>query len=63
VRKALTTAAALVGSFIVQQYYAINYNKKRKNDSKLSGQKWVDELLAGHRTWFYEQMGMNKHIF
>jgi hypothetical protein len=63
VRKALATAAALVGSFIVQQYYATNYNKERKNDLKLSGQEWVDELLAGHRTQFYEQMGMNKHVF
>ena len=63
VRKALAAIAALAGGLMIQQYYATHYNKERKHDSALTGQEWADELLAGHRVRFYEQMGMNKHVF
>ncbi|OAX37174.1 hypothetical protein K503DRAFT_647320, partial [Rhizopogon vinicolor AM-OR11-026] len=34
-----------------------------KNTSKLTGQQWLNELLAGHHQRFYDAMGMNKHVF
>lgn len=32
-------------------------------DSSLTGQMWMDELLAGHPQRFYNAMGMHKDVF
>jgi hypothetical protein len=29
----------------------------------LSGQDWIDELVYGHNGQFYNEMGMQKHVF
>ena len=31
--------------------------------SVLSGQQWLDELLAEHHLWFYNELSMHKHVF
>ncbi|KAH9021387.1 hypothetical protein EDB85DRAFT_1820819, partial [Lactarius pseudohatsudake] len=31
--------------------------------SVLSGQQWLDKLLAGHDARFHNKLGMNKFIF
>ena len=31
--------------------------------SILSGQDWMDELIAGHNGQFYDEMGIHKHMF
>ncbi|KAI9432591.1 hypothetical protein H4582DRAFT_1789091, partial [Lactarius indigo] len=33
------------------------------NTSSLSGQQWIDELLAGHDDRFYNEFGLCKHVF
>ncbi|KAH9014106.1 hypothetical protein EDB85DRAFT_1810779, partial [Lactarius pseudohatsudake] len=33
------------------------------NTSSLSGQQWVDELLAGHNDRFRNELGLHKHVF
>ena len=32
-------------------------------DSIFTGAAWVQELLSGHETWFYEALGMAKPVF
>ena len=43
--------------------YASWFNKKLQHMSRLSGKQWVEELLAGHQTRFYNELGMQKFAF
>jgi hypothetical protein len=43
--------------------YASRFNKVPQHTSILSGQGWIDELIAGHDGRFYNEMGMRKHVF
>ncbi|KAF8260593.1 hypothetical protein EI94DRAFT_1518339, partial [Lactarius quietus] len=31
--------------------------------SRLSGQLWIDELMAGHSARFFNELGMHKFVF
>jgi hypothetical protein len=55
--------AALAAASLIQHRYSAHYDKTPKNTSKLTGQQWLNELLAGHPQHFYDAMGMNKHVF
>ncbi|KAH9012947.1 hypothetical protein EDB83DRAFT_2233501, partial [Lactarius deliciosus] len=39
------------------------FDKTPKNTSSLSGQDWIDDLLAGHDDCFYNELGVHKHVF
>ena len=43
--------------------YVSQFDKVPQHTSVLSGQAWIDELIAGHDGWFYNEMGMQKHVF
>jgi DDE superfamily endonuclease len=43
--------------------YALHFEKTPQYTLILSGQDWIDELIAGHDCWFYNEMGMQKHVF
>jgi hypothetical protein len=55
--------AALAGARSVLQVCSSQYNKTPRNTSKLSGMDWVRELSQGHRGRFYDNLGMNRHVF
>ena len=55
--------AVLAAAALVQRKYLADFNKTARNDSKLTGKAWLDELLTGHSKRFYRSMGMNKHVF
>jgi len=40
-----------------------NRDKQPMHTSILTGQRWLEELLNGHSTRFYNQLGMKKHVF
>jgi len=40
-----------------------NRDKQPMHTSILTGQRWLEELLNGHSTQFYNQLGMKKHVF
>ncbi|KAG1728876.1 uncharacterized protein EDB91DRAFT_1060304 [Suillus paluster] len=62
-KQAAVITIALAAASITQHHYAARYDKTPKNTSKLTGQQWLNELLAGHPQHFYDAMGMNKHVF
>jgi len=43
--------------------YASRFNRVPQHTSALSGQDWINELIAGHDGRFYNEIGMNKHVF
>ena len=43
--------------------YALCFDKVPQHTSILSGQDWIDELIAGHNGRFYNKMGIKKHVF
>jgi hypothetical protein len=61
--RAAVISAALAAFAVSQQNFAACFDKRPKNNSKLTGKEWLDELLAGHPKHFYNAMGMNKHVF
>ena len=62
-RQAAAVAAVLASAVFIEQKFSLDFNKLAKNDSKLTGQAWLEELLSGHPKRFYASMGMNKHVF
>jgi hypothetical protein len=54
--------AALVARSEILQYGA-RFVKVAKHTSSLTGQQWVDKLLAGHNVQFHNKLGLHKHIF
>ncbi|KAH9022581.1 hypothetical protein EDB85DRAFT_1895207 [Lactarius pseudohatsudake] len=54
--------AALVFGVSVY-WYSARFDKQPVHTSVLSGQQWLDELLAGHNARFYNELGMNKFVF
>ena len=54
--------AILSGAYAVY-LVGLLYNKIPRNTSKLRGADWLNELLEGHITRFYDNMGMNRHVF
>jgi hypothetical protein len=43
--------------------YTSRLDKIPQHTSILSGQDWIDELITGHDGRFYNEMGMQKHVF
>ena len=43
--------------------YVSRFEKLPQHTSRLSGQQWVDELIAGHDVRFYNELGMQKFVF
>ena len=39
------------------------YNKIPILTSWLTGQDWIDEIMTGHDGRFYNELGLNKHVF
>jgi hypothetical protein len=39
------------------------YDKILVHTSRLTGQDWINELLSGHDGRFYNELGLNKHVF
>lgn len=62
-QKSVAIVAALVGGSLALQKYSAHFDKVSKNNSKLTGQAWLDELLRGHAKRFYSNMGMHKSVF
>ena len=62
-RHVAAVAAVLASTAFIQRKFSADFNKWAKNDSKLTGQEWLDELLIGHPKRFYASMGMHKHVF
>ena len=55
--------AVFASAAFIEQKFSSDFNKLAKNDSKLTGQAWLEELLLGHPKQFYASMGMNKRVF
>jgi hypothetical protein len=62
-RRSAAVTAILAATALLQRKYSADFNKTAKNNSKLTGKAWLDELLTGHSKQFYRSMGMNKHVF
>ena len=62
-RHAAAVAAVLASTVFIQRKFSADFNKQARNDSILTGQEWLDELLIGHPKRFYASMGMHKHVF
>ena len=60
---AITTIAILISVREAIALYASHFDKIPQHTSILSGQDWINELIAGHNGRFYNEMGMNKHVF
>ena len=43
--------------------YVSCFEKTPQHTSRLSGQQWIEELIAGHDTRFYNKLGMQKFVF
>ncbi|KAI3998462.1 hypothetical protein K525DRAFT_179594, partial [Schizophyllum commune Loenen D] len=56
-----TVVHALISVIVL--YMSPNYWKQPYHTSKLSGQDWVDELMAGHPDRIHCELGMHLHVF
>jgi hypothetical protein len=43
--------------------FSSRYDKILVHTSWLTGQDWIDELLIRHNGRFYNELGLNKHVF
>jgi len=43
--------------------YGSRFDKVPQHTSILSGQGWINELIAGHDGRFHNEMGVRKHVF
>jgi hypothetical protein len=43
--------------------YASRFDKVPQHMFILTGQDWINELIAGHDGRFYNELGMHKHVF
>ena len=62
----VSSLAAMISALVVVHCVvqcASRYDKVPQHISILSGQAWINELLAGHDGRFYNEMGMQKHVF
>jgi hypothetical protein len=65
-KRKVCTIAAIIMLLAVKEcilLYALCFEKTPQHTSILSGQDWINELIAGHDGWFYNEMGMQKHVF
>lgn len=68
-RRQVIQVAAIAGIILLASardsilLYALRFNKVPQHTSILSGRGWIDELISGHDGQFYNEMGINKHVF
>jgi hypothetical protein len=62
-QRAAAVAVVLASTAFIQCKFSVDFNKQARNNSLLTGQEWLDELLIGHPKRFYASMGMHKHVF
>ena len=43
--------------------YASCFEKTSQHTSRLSGEQWIEELIAGHDVRFYNELRMQKFVF
>lgn len=60
---AIATVILLVSARECLLLYGSRFDKVPQHTSKLSGQDWIDELIAGHDGRFYNEIGMKKRTF
>jgi hypothetical protein len=60
-KKKISAITAVLGASSV--IMSGNRDKQPMHTSILTGQRWLEELLNGHSTRFYNQLGMKKHVF
>ncbi len=56
-------AAVIFGTAAVLMKLAPHYIKTPMHTSTFSGLEWMEDLLAGHDSRFYNQFGMDKFVF
>jgi hypothetical protein len=61
-KKAALLSAIAAGAAAVH-WGGRHYDKTCRNDSKMTGQAFMDEHLGGHPEVFYDNFGMHKHVF
>jgi len=44
-------------------FYGACFDKVPQHISILSGQDWINELIAGHDGRFYNELSIHKHVF
>ena len=59
----VAVAAVLASVAFIECKFSADFNKLARNDSRLTCQGWLDELLPRHLKWLYASMGINKHVF
>lgn len=62
----VSAIAGIISLLVVMECTAQStsrFDKVPQHTSILSGQGWIDELLAGHDGRFYNEMGIRKHVF
>jgi len=62
-REASAALVAVLGAQTAVEYAATYLIKEPMYNSILTGAAWVQELLNGHATRFYEALGMAKPVF
>jgi hypothetical protein len=62
-RKVTAIISALAAGGSAAQYVTPHIVKTPMYNSCRTGLKWVQELLEGHDQWFYNMMGLNKHVY
>jgi hypothetical protein len=53
----------IIGIVALSRYLSAIAMDSEKNTSILQGKDWVNDLLAGHPTRFFDAMGLRKPIF
>src|ERR1700735_844936 len=62
-RKFLLLACAFYGGAVASAYYTLNFKKNRQHTLKLTGQEWMEELLAGHPKRIRDNLGISQEGF
>ena len=62
-REAMSALAAILGAQTAVEYMTTYLIKEPMYDSIFTGAAWVQELLNGHATRFYDALGMGKPVF
>src|SRR6266566_4221380 len=64
-RKVAAAVVRLVGDMVAmrQAHHDFCQCKTQMHTSVLTGEAWIQELLAGHPVRFQRSMGMAKHVF
>jgi hypothetical protein len=59
----VSLASAFYGGAVASTYYRLNFEKNPQHTSKLTGQEWMEELLAGHPKRIRDNLGISQEGF